>query len=151
MLEHWVKWETKDDVHLPRNAFDSRFLFHQELNLTAVVHVGYVYWPVRVGNENCDVLKLFLPAVVLLVKAEILHEIDSGPAVDEDDIAQVLLDIVVEAADEIGAALDGHESVKDLVALEEIPKDFDGAEGIDIEVDEDEGTSVTQRIEEFAA
>ena len=151
MLEHWVKWETKDDVHLPRNAFDSRFLFHQELNLTAVVHVGYVYWPVRVGNENGYVLKLVLPAVVLFVQAEILHEIDSGPAVDEDDIAQVLLHIGLKAADEIGAALDGHERVEDLVALEEILKDFDGAEGVDIEVDEDECTSVTQRIEEFAA
>ena len=151
MLEHWVKWETKDDVHLPRNAFDSRFLFHQELNLTAVVHVGYVYWPVRVGNENGDVLKLVLPAVVLFVQAEILHEIDSGPAVDEDDIAQVLLHIGLKAADEIGAALDGHERVEDLVALEEILKDFDGAEGVDIEVDEDECTAVTQRIEEFAA
>lgn len=151
MLEHWVKWETKDDVHLPRNAFDSRFLFHQELNLTAVVHVGYVYWPVRVGNENGYVLKLVLPAVVLFVQAEILHEIDSGPAVDEDDIAQVLLHIGLKAADEIGAALDGHERVEDLVALEEILKDFDGAEGVDIEVDEDECTAVTQRIEEFAA
>ena len=138
-------------VHLPRNAFDSRFLLHQELNLTTVVHVGDVYRPVRVGYENGDVLELFLSAVVLFVKAQILHEVDGGAAVDENDITQVLLDVVVKAANEIGAALDGHESVEDLVALEEILKDFDGAEGVDVKVDKDECAAVAQRVEKLAA
>ena len=105
----------------------------------------------RVCDEYGDVLELLLAALVLLVKAQILHEVDGGPAVDEDDVAQVLLDIVVKVADEVGAALDGHERVEDLVALEEVLKDFDGAEGVDVEVDEDEGAAVTQRVEKLAA
>ena len=57
----------------------------------------------------------------------------------------------MKVADEVGAALDGHERVEDLVALEEVLKDFDGAEGVDVEVDEDEGAAVTQRVEKLAA
>ena len=105
----------------------------------------------RVGNENCDVLKLFLSAVVLFVEAEVLHEINSGPTVDENDVAKVLLDIFMKVPDKVGAALDGHECVEDLFALEEGLKDFDGADGVDVEVGEDEGAAVTQRIEELAA
>ena len=87
-------------TYVPGNAFESRFLFHQELDLTGVVHVRHVYRPVRVGDENGDVLELFLPAVVLLVEAEILHEINGGPAVDEDAVLDAL-DVILESVVEI--------------------------------------------------
>ena len=59
-------------------------------------------------------------------------------------------DILIEGFDQVGLAGDGHESVGHELTLEEGLQDLDGADGVDVDVGDDQDPIVgTEQVEKF--